>query len=753
MSDKIEEKILDFQQVEINITSNKSDQKFVLTKDLLYIPNIDTKRFTNFSTYPLITDSVELPYNAIYELDYLKKVEIFFVSSEMEKIIRSEIEEKNILDENNISNEFNELRNKNLYYNIFLMIRLLFPSVYPFSNNVNKSMDLVTNGVLKTEGENFYTTFSYLKINNSIETVINVTLLNDLLNNPKYFEFIKMMYTYLNWAANKYKTSEKKLKEIEKDFIRKFEKLEDNQQAINEEIEVRERGIKKMTETRQISGKIRTLEDEYQLQVLQDLKSIIRNNDVPLNDKWYIVKVLKSKYPNWKNINDRNIKDETILLMKKIGKNQYLHNWTTDKITFEIDKNNVIREDLIDWSKCSVYINIIDHDTWGTNINLIKQFSKRTPDNHHETSILKGRINKVKNKIVFTIDDKENLIEVKTGSGEVSVTYKEYFISNFEILNNSKSDQITFEVDENIGPTGKIIFQSIDEFRKCVSFAEFELIEQNEREELFDKIKSLISAYDQYEKVSGGYKLTNEVLRNFINDAKSKIKNINLFNRFNEEYIKCNSDTKKVIECVKLYVNDVSSWDKDFEIFKQTAAKYKEYMSDVYKSNNIKLQSLIDDYGNNETKGENDGLLNQVVIRLYEKYILNKNTRLSENLPKIDSKIKDLLDVNVVNTNMGDISKPQYQIHVFMDFMGGEVNKTNLNGLKCSFEDEDLVQRFYSMFDSNPQSWKSKSMPYIQAPPPKKDEGNNDLLPQSVSGGKRRTKKYSNNKNKTRRHH
>ena len=67
MSDKIEEKILDFQQVEINITSNKSDQKFVLTKDLLYIPNIDTKCFTNFSTSPLITDSVELPYNAIYE--------------------------------------------------------------------------------------------------------------------------------------------------------------------------------------------------------------------------------------------------------------------------------------------------------------------------------------------------------------------------------------------------------------------------------------------------------------------------------------------------------------------------------------------------------------------------------------------------------------------------------------------------------------------------------------------------------------
>ena len=27
-----------------------------------------------------------------------------------------------------------------------------------------------------------------------------------------------MMYTYLNWAANKYKTSEKKLKEIEKDL-------------------------------------------------------------------------------------------------------------------------------------------------------------------------------------------------------------------------------------------------------------------------------------------------------------------------------------------------------------------------------------------------------------------------------------------------------------------------------------------------------------------------------------------------------
>ena len=98
MSDKIEEKILDFQQVEVNITTNKSDEKFVLTKDLLYIPNIDTKRFMNFSTYPVITDSVELPYNAIYELDYLKKVEIFFVSTEMEKIITSEIEQEHILD-------------------------------------------------------------------------------------------------------------------------------------------------------------------------------------------------------------------------------------------------------------------------------------------------------------------------------------------------------------------------------------------------------------------------------------------------------------------------------------------------------------------------------------------------------------------------------------------------------------------------------------------------------------------------------
>ena len=50
-------------------------------------------------------------------------------------------------------------------------------------------------------------------------------------------------------------------------------------------------------------------------------------------------------------------------------------------------------------------------------------------------------------------------------------------------------------------------------------------------------------------KKQGGYRLTNEVLSNFINDAKSKIKNINLFNRFNEEYIKCNSDTKNNRMC------------------------------------------------------------------------------------------------------------------------------------------------------------------------------------------------------------
>lgn len=753
MNDELEEKILDFQQVEINVTTNKSDQSFVLTKDLLYIPNIDTKRFMNFSTYPIVTNSVELPYNAINELTYLKKVEIFFVSTEMEKIIRSEVDDEQIIDENNISEDFDELRNKNLYYNIFLMMRLLFPSVYPFSNNVNKSLDLVTNGVLKTEGEEFYTKFSYLKINNSIETVINVTLLNDLLNHPKYFDFIKMMYTYLNWAANKYKTSEKKLKEIEKDFNRKFEKLEDNQQSINEEIETRERGIKKMVETRRRSGTTRAIEDEYQLQVLQDLKSIIRNNDVPINDKWYIVNVLKSKYPNWQNVRDHTIKDKTVLLMKKIGNNKYLHNWTSENITFEIDKNNVIREDLINWSACDVNIDIIDHEKWGQNLILIKQFSKELPANNHEKKILKGRINKVKNKVIFNIDEKELLLAVSSSSTNPSVlqsrmTYKQYFINNYNYYNNNKNDQITIELNEKGIPTGKIIFQSMDEFRKTVSFNNFELIEQNEREELFDKIKSLISAYEQYEKVSGGYRLTNEILNNFINDAKLKIKNINLFNRFNEEYINCNSDSKKIIECVKLYVNDVSSWDKDFEIFQQTITKYKQYMSDVYKSNNTKLQNLIDDYGNNESKGENDGLLNQIIVRLYEKYILNKTSRLSEALPKIDSKIKELIDVNIINTNMGDISKPQYQIHVFMDFMGGEVDRTNLSGLKCTYEDEDLVQRLYNIFDPNPQLWKTKSMPYIQAPPKKEQE---TQMNAPAAGGKRKTKKFSNNNNKTRR--
>ena len=87
-------------------------------------------------------------------------------------------------------------------------MRLLFPSVYPFSNNVNNN-GFSNKWCFKDRRRRILYKFSYLKINNLLETVINVTLLNDLLNHPKYFEFIKMMYTYLNWAANKYKASEK----------------------------------------------------------------------------------------------------------------------------------------------------------------------------------------------------------------------------------------------------------------------------------------------------------------------------------------------------------------------------------------------------------------------------------------------------------------------------------------------------------------------------------------------------------------
>ena len=192
------------EQIELSITTNKPDDdgKTIFTKSVLFHPSINKKRFAKYTEYPHISDSVLIDVKKLKSKKYVEKMDFFFNRSVFEefmnkandktyqdelksKVLKGKIEKKDILD-----------------YNIKVMIDMLFPTAYPFINNTGNSYDRNFTSKSKDLDIVFFPKYSYIKNKSEVYTVTKAILLNDILNHPKYYDFIVMMFEYITWANN-----------------------------------------------------------------------------------------------------------------------------------------------------------------------------------------------------------------------------------------------------------------------------------------------------------------------------------------------------------------------------------------------------------------------------------------------------------------------------------------------------------------------------------------------------------------------
>merc|ERR1711916_401673 len=186
---------LDLKLIDINLITNNGN-KVSFTKSLIHHPELlDPKIIPTYSIYPYFSKDVYYSYEKMKKISYQKIYNLFFKRDEFKKKIQFYSNEKykgtkyppvlNYFKQSDKS-LIEKYKTEVAYENITTMLKLLFPTVYPFTNNVSESYTLVKNEVTNYDMSPLKKKFSYIKLNNKTYTVSNVVWLNDLLNNPTY---------------------------------------------------------------------------------------------------------------------------------------------------------------------------------------------------------------------------------------------------------------------------------------------------------------------------------------------------------------------------------------------------------------------------------------------------------------------------------------------------------------------------------------------------------------------------------------
>lgn len=189
----------------------------VLTRDMIDIPDEESKEESGLSKYPLFTDSVLLPRLKIEALSRKEQIRFFFDKTVFSSLIVS------------VTNVNIDDRNKNSETNLEILLNILLPTSFPIVNNISDTFSENIKNVIpipKVDDFNIFKLFSikknnygYLKINGSDYTVSKIILVNDIINDKIFTNLIRSGKIFKMWIDS-----------IKKSIIEETRKL-------NEEIE------------------------------------------------------------------------------------------------------------------------------------------------------------------------------------------------------------------------------------------------------------------------------------------------------------------------------------------------------------------------------------------------------------------------------------------------------------------------------------------------------------------------------------
>lgn len=180
---------LEVTPLEIQFTTNIPNQQIIpFTSSLLYHPDFEIP--SNIEKYPYLISNTYFPEDALKNMGWEERISFFFNLDNMRNVMVNEMISirEDPKEKQNIENR-----------NIFIMIKILFPTKYFVHKNIHQTLEYVTGE--SPERSFFFNPFSqqfsYIKNNNKIYTNIRITWKNDLLNHPQYYELVKNTYEFL----------------------------------------------------------------------------------------------------------------------------------------------------------------------------------------------------------------------------------------------------------------------------------------------------------------------------------------------------------------------------------------------------------------------------------------------------------------------------------------------------------------------------------------------------------------------------
>lgn len=192
----------------INIKSNIPEKlDFEFTSDLYYIPN---DKATNYNKYPFFTNLVPFP-KTLYDKSPAQLKYIFFNKNAFDSFIKGTEAITEVQKRNNTNN------------NMKVFIELLMPTYFPIENNYHISFnENISNSMAnfqKTKNWESYLIgptpkFSFVKSNGNIYTFIEVTWVNDLINNKTYRQLFKEIYDFEIWRSTQINNANSKNNQI-----------------------------------------------------------------------------------------------------------------------------------------------------------------------------------------------------------------------------------------------------------------------------------------------------------------------------------------------------------------------------------------------------------------------------------------------------------------------------------------------------------------------------------------------------------
>lgn len=635
--------------------------EFIFSLDMLHAGKNNSFKTVGLQKYPFITDTLKYPYDDLKSKRYQYILEFFFNRGKFSKELKREL-----YSSKTIQSELAELKGKTkeeqnnykqaiLESNVMTMLRLLFPTSYPIMNNIRDSYSILMN---KSESLEYISKFSYIKLNNKIHTITNVVWLNDLMNNPIYNQLIIEVFKYITWGFNQREVID------EEDRIN----LEKNEKLL------------KSFDAEPIIGKIDNAIADYEsrgnnyyateIRAHKTLKMALETkNDL---DMTVIIQKHIYKVP-------RVIDDKKYWILAERSSGAFFNDFVS--ITpFYAANTEAISIESINWGKTDVIITLDNRNKAGAkNKELIKSIINRI-NNGTSATHFRGKITKSNNGFIFTLNESENVEEFE------------------KQLQPFKNEGITIKSKNSIELEKSI-------FRKRIIMENDENIEKDKNDKIFYKISSILEAHNAIDR-----RFSEPLYTEWIRSIDRYYQSMIYINRFKEEYLKCYDPKMSSAECIRLFVGDKTDWEKtQFKEIMKTINGFKNYMSKTLKSQNSKLQNLIDNFGNNI---DDNGLFNQLVVRVYQTYIENSNIYLQMK-EKLD--INEYLNTSISSMNFGDVGKPNYLMYLQLDLVEGEIDNTNIDKMKCMYGDKDLQKRLLDdvLNYFNKQPWELKSLPFF----------------------------------------